>query len=462
MQHARVSLTRRAQLRLLGAGPAGVAAAMALAGCGTGPRVPTESKGAALQPAKLVWQVRGGPTYEQLVKEAIALFRQQQPQITIDTVLGAGNNEKTLTTLVAGDGPDILQSWPPNIWELAAKGQIQNLNELTRDLRKSDVDDFVKFQWEAVVIPTTSFRYGLPTYVDMDVLFYNKQLLRQRGVREPTADWGRDEYAAALKQLTFTDSATGNKVWGGYKPANGFIRGQNLVTMFGGHFVDPKDLTKTQLHLPEAQRGLEWARVRLFDDQTWAPLDPARRTWQPNTPRDGFLQGVIAMYEEGMYQLQRIAQGMEAEWEIQHIPKGPAKRTGLGDTDVWSMWRQTRARDAAWLLLKFITTPPFYEMQARHDLLIPSRKSVLETWVKVVREKFAALTKVNLKVITDALTTMGYPTPTENFLCQSEAGKVVNPALNQIFRDGTARPLLFRDIRDQIDAAAASCGFSFK
>lgn len=126
------------------------------------------------------------------------------------------------------------------------------------------------------------------------------------------------------------------------------------------------------------------------------------------------------------------------------------------------MWRQTRARDAAWLLLKFITTPPFYEMQARHDLLIPSRKSVLETWVKVVREKFAALTKVNLKVITDALTTMGYPTPTENFLCQSEAGKVVNPALNQIFRDGTARPLLFRDIRDQIDAAAASCGFSFK
>jgi hypothetical protein len=79
-----------------------------------------------------------------------------------------------------------------------------------------------------------------------------------------------------------------------------------------------------------------------------------------------------------------------------------------------------------------------------------------------VRQRFPVLERVNLKVITDALTTMSYLTPTQNFLCQREAGQVVTPVLAQIMRDGTARPLLFRDIKAQIESAAAGCGATFK
>ena len=113
-------------------------------------------------------------------------------------------------------------------------------------------------------------------------------------------------------------------------------------------------------------------------------------------------------------------------------------------------------------MLQFITGKPWYEKQAEIELLIPSRKSALDHWVKAVRQKFAALEKVNLKVIVDALTTMSYLTPTENFLCQTEAGKVITPALNEVMRDGTAKPLVFRDLKPQIEPAAASCGASFK
>jgi multiple sugar transport system substrate-binding protein len=452
-------VTRRWHLRQWAA----AAAALALGACGGASTATPEGAGKATgTPAKIVWQIRGGATYEELVKAMLPAFQQEHPSITLDyAASGAGNNEKTLTLMVAGEGPDVLQSWPPNIWELSAQGQVQNLNEYTRDLKKADLDDFVKYQWETVQIPTTNFRYGLPTYVDMDVLFYNKTLFRQRGAKEPTAEWGRDEYAAALKQLTFTDTG-GARVYGGYKPANSFVRGQNMVTMFGGNLVDPKDLAKSQLDQPAAQQGLEWARARLFDDQSWAPLDPAKRDWQPNSPRDGFLQGRIATYEEGMYQLQQMATGMQVEWDIQHVPKGPAKRTALGDTDAWSMWKNSKAKDASWALLKFITSRAWYEKQAEIELLIPSRKSALDFWVTAVRRRFPVLEKVNLKVVTDALTTMSYLTPTQNFLCQTEAGKVINPALVQIMRDGTARPILFRDIKAQIESAASSCGASFK
>src|SRR5687768_13514759 len=221
-------VTRRWHLGQLVAAPA----VLALGACGgAATDAPAGTGRAAGAPAKIVWQIRGGATYEDLVKTMLPVFRQEHPNITVDyAASGAGNNEKTLTLMVAGEGPDVLQSWPPNIWELSAQGQIQNLNEYVRDLKKADLDDFVRYQWETVQIPTTSFRYGLPTYVDMDVLFYNKTLFRQRGAKEPTADWGRDEYAAALKQLTFVDT-NGAKVYGGFKPAHSFVRGQNMVTM---------------------------------------------------------------------------------------------------------------------------------------------------------------------------------------------------------------------------------------
>src|SRR5215831_7570380 len=68
--------TRR---RLLAAG----AGAAALAACGA-PGTAGETPGggaAAEQPAKLLWGIRAGPTYEQLVKEGLALFNQKFPKV---------------------------------------------------------------------------------------------------------------------------------------------------------------------------------------------------------------------------------------------------------------------------------------------------------------------------------------------------------------------------------------------
>jgi hypothetical protein len=78
-----------------------------------------------------------------------------------------------------------------------------------------------------------------------------------------------------------------------------------------------------------------------------------------------------------------------------------------------------------------------------------------------MRDRYPSVANVNIKVIADALATMNYHAPNENFLCQAEAGAAIQPMLNQIFRDGTATPTLFRDARTQLEAAASTCGLSF-
>jgi multiple sugar transport system substrate-binding protein len=452
--------SRLSRRRVLGAGASGTMAILAAA-CGPQPAGQTAPRAAMTQPFRLLWQIRTTPGYDELVKWGIEQFKKQYPNATVDTTLDAGNVEKTLTLMVAGDGPDVFHGWGHVMWQYAAKGQMYNHNDLVKDWKKADIDDFAEFQWRGFIIPTTNFRFGLPTYINMMVLYYNRTLFQKRGQKEPTVDWNHDDYALMLKQMTFQDGAT--KVWGGWIPAASFDRFQNHVLMFGGHVVDPKDLRKTQLDTPQSQAGLEWMRARLWADQTLAPLAGDRRTWQPNDQWNGFYQGAVATLEDGMHNFQNVARNMTAaDWDIAHVPKGPAsaggKRAVLGTTDGWALWKGTKVKDQAWDLMKLITGKEWFDQQATLTGLIPSRKSSLETWVKVTRERWLAGKNVNLKVVTDALTVMNYPTVDEIFLCQAEAARVIGPALNAVFRDGEKPVTYFRDIKAELEQAAGSCG----
>ena len=447
--------TRRGLLR----GAAGLPMAGALvAACGQQAAPSEGSKATANQPAKLLWQVKGAATYRQLAEWAVGEFRKTHPNITIDLMGDEGNVEKTTATMVAGEGPDVIHAWGHLLWQFAAKGQMYNHNDLLRDYKKADIDDFAPSQWNSFVIPGTNFRYGMPMYINMGILYYNKALFQKRGQKEPTADWNHDDYAAMLKQMTFPDGD--KKVWGGHIPAGSFDRFQTHVLAFGGHVVDQKNLTKSLLDGREAQQGLEWMRARIHQDQTLAPEDSARRTWQPAGAQDGFEQGALATMEAalGSVFLRAARNQANLTWELAHIPKGPAKRAALGTTDGWALWKGTKAKDAAWELMKFATTNQFYDQQSRAEGRVPSRKSALDSWVKIVREQFPSTQNVNLKVITDALTTLNYPTVDETFLCQAEALQVLQPALDEVFKKGAASVTLFRDIKPQLDEAAGRCG----
>ncbi|HET6319920.1 MAG TPA: extracellular solute-binding protein, partial [Chloroflexota bacterium] len=427
------------------------------AAMGCGAPQGTEVKNTSTQTAKLLWQVKSSATYRELATWAVGEFRKTHPNVTIDLMGDEGNVEKTTATMVAGEGPDVIHAWGNLLWQFAAKGQMYNHNELIRDMKKSDLDDFAPSQWNSFVIPGTSFRYGMPQYINMGIVYYNKALFQKRGQKEPTVDWTHDDYQAMLRQMTFQDGD--KKVWGGHMPASSYDRFQAHVLAFGGHVVDPKNLAKSALDTKEAQQALDWMRARFHQDQTMAPEDAAKRTWQPTSPQDGFEQGVLATMEAalGSVFLRAAKNAANLNWELAHIPKGPAKRAALGTTDGWALWKGTKYKDVSWELIKFATTNAFCDMQSKIEGRVPSRKSAMDNWVKIVREQFPSTQSVNLKVVTDALTTLNYPVVDESFICQSEALPVLQPALNEVFKNG-ASVTMFRDIKPQLDDAAGRCG----
>jgi ABC-type glycerol-3-phosphate transport system substrate-binding protein len=151
-----------------------------------------------------------------------------------------------------------------------------------------------------------------------------------------------------------------------------------------------------------------------------------------------------------------------AEWNIAHVPKGPpsagGRRAVLGTTDGWGLWKGTKSKDQAWEMLRFLVSKEWFEQQSQLTGLIPSRKSALTAWVEAMRSKYQSAAKVDLKVVTDALTTLNYPTVDEIFICQLEAARAIGPALNAVFRDNEKPVSYFRDIKGEIEREAASCG----
>ncbi|HEX2036819.1 MAG TPA: extracellular solute-binding protein [Chloroflexota bacterium] len=447
--------TRRLALRAAGVAAGGALAASCAPGAGPGPAAPNTT---ADTPAKLLVKIRSGPTYEAAFKEGVNQFKQKFPKIEIDYFPEeSGWPEKLLAGWAGGAGADVFQAWDSHFWRFAASGVLVNINDLLRDFKKADLDDFVKGQWNGFQIPETNIRFGLPTYINTGVLYYNKNTFRKAGVKEPDSSWTYAEYAEASKRLTRIED--GRQVYGTFHPL-GKGRIENTMWAHGGSWVDSKDFTKSAAHLPEAQTALEWLHDRYWKDISWLPPKqrPAGFTFFSSLG-----DGLVAMAEEGMHALKDVARVEGMEFDIAQVPRGPKQRMSWITTDGWGMWSGSSARPQAWEFAKYLASVEWYRIQAQYDLLIPSRLSVIDEWIQILKDRFPSLQNVNLKGVKDNLAAAPSVVRTwPQYLCAVDADKVVNDTLTEIFTEGTAKPNVFQSRKDQIDAAAGGCGLSLK
>ena len=448
--------SRRRAFALAGAAAGGAVAAACAPGGGA-PAQPGPNT-AADAPAKLLVKIRAGPTYELAFKEGLAQYKQRFPKTEIDYFPEeTGWPEKLLAGWAGGAGADVFQAWDSHFWRFAANGVIVNINDLLRDFKKSDLDDFVKGQWAGFQIPETNIRFGLPTYINTGVLYYNKNTFQKAGVKEPDATWTYNEYAEASRRLTRIDG--GRQVYGAFHPL-GKGRIENTMWAHGGGWVDPKDFKKSTGHLPEGQAALDWVYDRYWKDVSWLP--PKQRP--SNFAFFSSLgDGLFGMAEEGMHALKDVARVEGMDFDIAQIPRGPKQRMSWITTDGWGLWSGSSARPQAWEFAKYLASVEWYRIQAQQDLLIPSRLSVIDEWIQILKGRFPSLQNVNLKGVKDNLAAAPPVVRTwPQYLCAADADKVVNDTLTEIYTDGTQKPNVFQSRKDQIDVAAAGCGLSLK
>jgi multiple sugar transport system substrate-binding protein len=396
--------------------------------------------------------------------EAMAEFKAKFPRVTTTwepnppTTDGANWQAKLKAAMAAGAAPDIFGPWGNWFAEFLQFGGIENVEPYVRRVKAADIQDFAKWQWDAFAAFAPGVRVGLPRYINIIVLYYNKDLFDQAGVQYPTASWTMDDYREALAKLSRDTDGDGRRdQWGGKLSYDAWDRINRYAQSWGGHFVDPKDHSKCQLGSPETQNALQWLQDRIWKDNSMAQVAQLQAAVNDGGNYVGFYQRKIAMTEEGISGIGRnFAANMEPagnlNWSIMHVPKGPTTRATLGTTDGWGMWSGTMVKDAAWEVMWYLAAPSFQRTQAKYQSQMPVRISVQEEYKKILRQQWPALEKVDLDVALEAQR-LGYPRDNDNFVDQQKALELLQPALTRILRDGTDPVRLLVDVCQQVTAS---------
>jgi len=436
-------LSRREFLRLAGASAAGAA----LSACT--PLWPNRASQGADQ-VQLVYQDWRTDWFPSMVQQMLDQFHADHPGIHVFyTPDPESFEEKMLADMQAGTAPDVFQACCGFFPILAQQGYTLDLRPYVEaDLDQATIDDWDPAQYRAFFTQDGQ-QYGLPKYHGALALYYNRDLFDEYGIDYPDQGWDHDDYLATMKRLTLDRDGDGETdLWGSMLDVS-WDRIQVHVNGWGGHFVDPDDPTLCRVCEPESLAAMEWIRARMWDDRVMA----TSRDAQNLSTRQAFVNRRIAMVEDGSWALKDILTGADFRVGVAPFPAGPARRVTLATTDGFGIYADTRHPDAAWELLKFLTSMEYGRAMARANFLQPARASLVDEWVEFIRGEFPGkITDWDILAFADGHV-KGYSVTSEIFANMAAAKRLVYAAWDQIFTLGQAPVEQMTDTCQQIQAA---------
>jgi multiple sugar transport system substrate-binding protein len=436
-------MSRRSFLRATGA----LAAGAALAACtprsgGPGPH--------GSDTVQLVYQDWRTEWFPGMAQEMLEQFHADHPNIHVFFAQDPDDvQEKMLADFQAGTAPDVMTGccdfFP--IW--AQQGYLLDLRPYVgADLDRATIGDWDPAQMQAL-FTLDGAQFALPKYHGALALYYNKDLFDASGVDYPDGNWTHDDYAAAMRRLARRRDRSGQRqVWGGMIDI-GWERLQVHANSWGGHFVDPQDPSRSLMAESEAMAAMQWVHERMWDDHTMASFLDVQNV----ETRHAFIDQRLATVEDGSWALKDILQNAPFRIGVSPMPSGPAGKATLATTDGFAIYAGTKYPEAAWELVKFLTSQEYGRAMARTHLLQPARESLVDEWIQLIRDQFPAKTRdLNLAAFAEGHRE-GYSVTAEIFRNMADARRLAQAAWSEIFTLGRSPVSSIREVSAQIEQA---------
>lgn len=263
---------------------------------------------------------------------------------------------------------------------------------IKKDWKQSDIDDFYPSQYQAFKIEGKQL--GLPVYINVNIMFVNRNLLKAAGLPYPADDWSKAQFQDYAIKLTNKSQG----IWGFDMSFDGADRNCTWIYNNGGEPHDPKDgplVTKLTYDDPKAVEGLQFLHDQLWKNQ----VSPKSSDDRGGLSRDdAFLAGKIAIVMDAAsstgstYTNKAPAAGLD--WDFLPLPKGPGGYGARASTDGYMMDKQTKTPDQAWTILKELTSPETNTTRGALQRNQPARKSVYSAFEKGFEGKTARMGKL--------------------------------------------------------------------
>ena len=290
-------------------------------------------------------------------------FMKENPgvKVEIQAIPWSAAYDKILTGIAGMQLPDLAQMG--TTW-MAPFGAMGVFEELSPYLEKSFInkDMFFEGSWQTVTM--NGGVYGIPWYVDVRVMFYRTDVLKEVGYDHAPQTW--EELYDVAKKL----AQRGEGMYGLSLLYTGVFGNEFMpfVWQAGGRLFDDKG--NVRVTDPEFVEAIKYY-ARFF----WEKLAPIGGG---NLFQD-FASGKVPIFFSGPWMVSMIKQQIpqiEGKWSVALMPKNKARTSFVGGCN-WVIFNTSKNKDLAWKFIEFMTRP---ENQLEWYKIVSSLPAVKEVW----------------------------------------------------------------------------------
>lgn len=305
-------------------------------------------------------------TFDQIIDQ----FMAENEHITVEKVgTDWGTHYTNLKVdLAAGQGPTVYLLDGPYIAQYASEGAIE---DLTGRLQSVSLDDYYGF--DAIKNANNEY-YAVPQAIQVNVLYYNKDMFDAESLDYPTAEWTTDDVYEAAQKLTNLDS----KQYG-IGLANHFRYGwYTTIRQFGGDILDETRTKSTFASDPKVREAMIYMK-KFWDEQLTPGLieqegevTPNHGTWFP--------RGIVAMFYDNF--ARRLSNDQEGiNYDVALMPKGVGGvnySALVANSWVLNAHATDAEKEAGWKFMEYFLSEDAQKLNATMSEGITAKKSTAE------------------------------------------------------------------------------------
>ncbi|GAA2288129.1 sugar ABC transporter substrate-binding protein [Streptomyces kunmingensis] len=344
-----------------------------LAGCGGNA---DEANGTVtLEFLSLAWQKESVDANKALVSH----WNKTHAHTKIKYVQGSWDNihDQLLTSFEGGEAPDIFHDDASDLTDFANGGY---LADLTKYLPKSLREDIPEASWETTTYEHAT--YGVPFLQEPRVLIANTKLLKQSGVRIPTAQhpWTWREFESASKKLTHGKGDNGKPnrygvAWSMKEPVSQSV---NLSLSTDGKTFYKDEDGKNEIRYDAKDSAVAQLINRQVNKDHTAPKSGLGMSGSDTLP--GFFAGRYAMLPLNFSYRQQVQQQApkDFDWTVLPMPSGAGGMAQGTAPQTLSVSQDSQHKQAAADFVAYLTQPKHQVQLAQGDWLLPTSTEALK------------------------------------------------------------------------------------
>ncbi len=284
--------------------------------------------------------------------------------------------EKVLTQFAGGNPPDVLFVEVNNFKAFAERNVLEDLTPYLEKETAFKKKDFYPQIIDRFTIGNSL--YVLPRDIaPICVVYYNKKLFDEAGVKYPTDDWTWYDLVKKGQKLVKKDSK-------GIYTQFGFVDDwpiwESFVYSNGGSLVDNvKNPKKCTLNKKEAIEAIQF-RADLIHKYKIAPSPSQMTAMGGMGTSDMFVSGKVAMFYSGIWKTPLFRQIKDFQWDVVMFPKGPKgiRAFSTGGSG-YAITKASNKKEAAWKLVTYLAGKAGQIELAKTGLAQPAMISIAES-----------------------------------------------------------------------------------